>query len=470
MRLRGKLFLMTSSLIAFTATVVGFRLYYLQRRLALEEVGRQKAGVVANMEAIVREAYLTRDPLLAVNFVKLMGRANPELGWLSVTGPDGHIAASIETKFLGVPRSELVVPKKFDWMEQPVSLQGERLGVVEAGFDRMMIEEKIEDSLSAFARRLAGAGVLALSLGFLGSLFLSMHLLGPIRQLRAAAVEIGRGKFGLSVPLQRRDEIGDLARQFNLMAGRLKELDTMKQDFVNSTTHELRSPLSAIESHINLMLHELETATGISSAMRTEWLSSFGHIKTSATRLNRFISDLLDMAKIERGRFEFNLRPLVLAPVVAEVIAFLRPAAQEKGLTLDMDLNLGGSFVRADADRLHQVFVNLIGNAVKFVPAGGRIRVTAQLEDKKWAHVSVADTGPGISENLMPRLFGKFEQDLKLKPTISTQAGTGLGLAICKGIIEGHGGRIWAQSKPSRGTTMHFTLPVSEGRHKGDES
>ena len=172
------------------------------------------------------------------------------------------------------------------------------------------------------------------------------------------------------------------------------------------------------------------------------------------------VMDLLDAARIQSGQaISIQPQPLPVGPLLAEAVEAFRLQAEQKCQRLVCETADGVSHVLADNDRLHQVLSNLIGNAVKFTPEGGLIRVTAEPEANGMVRFSVSDTGPGIPQELLPRLFQPFAQAAD-----TASLGTGLGLAISKGIVEAHGGEIQAHTVPGEGTTFTFTLPAARGR------
>ena len=166
--------------------------------------------------------------------------------------------------------------------------------------------------------------------------------------------------------------------------------------------------------------------------------------------MNRLIQDLLDVAKIESGTFSIDSRPLDVSALLRETLDQFGALVEDQNLELERDANPDLPPVSADLDRVLQVFSNLIGNAVKFTPQGGRIVLRADRWDGA-VRFSVADTGPGIPPESLPYLFDRFWQARSAR-----RAGAGLGLTICKGIIEAHGGRIWTESEEGQGSTFHF--------------
>jgi FixJ family two-component response regulator/two-component sensor histidine kinase len=170
------------------------------------------------------------------------------------------------------------------------------------------------------------------------------------------------------------------------------------------------------------------------------------------------INDVLDLSKIESGSSEVKFNRVSLSSLVHEVIETLRPVAAEKAIRLDPIVTERSIFVLADPDKINQVLMNLIGNAIKFTPASGTVTVSASRNDQKNVQVSVSDTGPGVLPSERKTIFDKFYQiadEEGAKPK-----GTGLGLAICKALVELHGGKIWVESEVKQGSTFNFTLPA----------
>ncbi|OGS07922.1 MAG: hypothetical protein A2270_02625 [Elusimicrobia bacterium RIFOXYA12_FULL_51_18] len=460
MKLQSRFFITISLLTAFILAFITFSMVAVNKRLLAKEADMRQETALETTVGIVREAYLTRDTILMVNYLKLVKQDHTEIGWLCITDSTGKVQASLDMNLLGMERSHIRLPENIRLLSRTVSSNAGTLGSVEVGFDMNIVETHLQASMFKIKKRIAIAGLWALVLGFIGSYLLALNLSGPIRVLSMAAGEIGKGNLEASLPtVKRRDELGDLSKAFLEMATHLKELDQMKQDFVSGTTHEFRSPLGIIESHATAVMQDLEAVKGIPENYRNDWLSSMSHIKSSSLRLNRFISDLLNMAKIERGKMNLNLQVVPLSGIIEETLLFFSPKAAEKKIDLLKDIPSHLPLVNADDDRIRQVLINLIGNALKFTPSGGKITAGARVQPQGWIYVNVVDTGPGIPGEFMSRIFSKFEQAKGLSPRAG-ERGTGLGLAICKGIVEGHGGEIGVKSQTGQGSEFYFTLPI----------
>ncbi|MDA8064358.1 MAG: ATP-binding protein [Thermaerobacter sp.] len=230
-----------------------------------------------------------------------------------------------------------------------------------------------------------------------------------------------------------------------------RRLEQMRRDFVANVSHELQTPLTSLQGFAETLLDE----RGIKPADRRRFLEI---IRAEAGRLARLIDDLLDLSRIESGSLELKRRRVDLARVVRQAADSRGRAVAEAGLTMELDL-APDLFAFADPDRVVQVLTNLLTNAVKYTPSGGSVRITTAGGARE-VRVQVADTGVGIPEADLPRIFERFYRVDKGRSRVS--GGTGLGLAIAKHLVEVQGGRIEVQSEVGRGSTFSFTLPRAE--------
>lgn len=171
--------------------------------------------------------------------------------------------------------------------------------------------------------------------------------------------------------------------------------------------------------------------------------------------MNRLIEDLLDATRLERGRLSVDLSPVRLRAIVGEADTMLRPLADGRGIQFEVLCSDDSAFILGDPARILQVLSNLVGNALKFTPHGGRVELRARAEQEA-ALVQVEDTGPGIPRDEVPHLFNQFWQAHD-----ADRRGVGLGLSIARGIVEAHGGRIWVESEPGSGSTFSFVIPLA---------
>jgi signal transduction histidine kinase len=234
---------------------------------------------------------------------------------------------------------------------------------------------------------------------------------------------------------------------------KLKEIDKMKADFVASVSHELRNPLTTIKGYLDLL------SEGEGGSVSKEQLGFLNIIDESSGRLLNLINDLLTVSKIESATLRVNKKLLSLNDVFEKVAKVMIPEAKNKGLKLEVTLDKDLPLVEADPDRLDQVLINLVSNAIKFTLQGGLIEISSSVKNGALL-ASVKDSGPGVSEMDKKRLFDKF---FRSQQAITQNVkGTGLGLAIAKGIVEQHHGKIWLESELGKGSTFYFSLPIKK--------
>ena len=238
---------------------------------------------------------------------------------------------------------------------------------------------------------------------------------------------------------------------------RLRNLDQLKDEFISMVSHDLRGPLNAVTMITDTLIG------GEYGALGDEQSRLVRLVQNSTRKLAAFVANILDAAKIRSGQFKFFVKEVRLQEVLPRLTPLLAVSAASRGVELGHDVPDDLPAVAADPEKLDQVFNNLIGNALKFTPRGGAIRVTAALDGDSVRCV-VRDTGLGIRAEDMGRLFVKFQQADVEHQRAMRMEGTGLGLSICKTIVEGHGGRIWVESEPGKGSAFYFTLPVCSAR------
>lgn len=238
--------------------------------------------------------------------------------------------------------------------------------------------------------------------------------------------------------------VGKVLAMHNITA--FKALDKLKSEFVSYVSHDLKNPLMLISGYAGILEEELEGELGEHAA----------NINRTVERMRGFIDDLLDLSRIEMG-IEAEFKLVDLSGVLAAAAANMQVLAAQKGVALEVETGEGELLVRGSSVRLGQAIANLVGNAIKFTPPGGRVVARAGLEEGL-AVVRVADTGPGIPAALQGKLFQKFS---KLGQETTRQGeGHGLGLAIVRSVVEAHGGRVWVESEAGEGSTFAFALPL----------
>jgi|CXWL01.1.fsa_nt_gi signal transduction histidine kinase len=277
---------------------------------------------------------------------------------------------------------------------------------------------------------------------FISKPWKTAELLATIRQ----AIE----HYDLIVEARSKTEEIELANK------KLKTMYEMQKEFTSTVSHELRTPLASIKTAIDLVVKK---TLGEINADQEEVL---GRAKKNVDRLKRLIDDILDLTKMEAGKLSMNFAMGDVNRLIQEVADSQKDVAQSRGLVIKTEFDQQIPQVPIDQDRIVQVLNNLVGNALKFTKEGGITVKTQNKSQENHIVVSVIDTGKGIAEEDLAKLFQKFQQ---IESSVENEeGGTGLGLAISKEIIFSHGGKIWAESKLGEGTAFNFVLPVQERR------
>jgi two-component system, NtrC family, sensor histidine kinase GlrK len=282
------------------------------------------------------------------------------------------------------------------------------------------------------------------------SFVITRSITKPITILKNKTREIAQGKLDGNLAISSPPEIRELAAAFNLMCQKLNELEKMKADFFASMSHELRTPLTSIKEGTGLLLE------GVGGAISDKQQRLLSIVAEESRRLIHLVNSLLDLSKMEAGMMAYNFEKSALTPLINKALVEITPLLEAKEIKLETEIAAELPAVRMDRERLLQALRNLVGNAVKFTPKAGRVRVAVRSLDGK-VEVSVRDTGPGIAPEHLKTIFDKFYQG-PLKGAFSAN-GTGLGLAIAKHIITSHGGQIWAENDPVQGSAFVFVLP-----------
>jgi signal transduction histidine kinase len=316
--------------------------------------------------------------------------------------------------------------------------------------------------------------VLALLLGFV----VSWSFILPVREAHAFLGRVAIGDFGSTIRVANRDEFGELANRMNRMSReleglydeqsraaaelqrlneRLAQASQAKSDFLASMSHELRTPLNAIIGFSEVLS---ERMFGELNEKQDEYLKD---IYSSGTHLLSLINDILDLSKIEAGRMELELTDFDLPQAIDNTLTLVRERAGRRAIALHQSVEEHLGEIKGDERKVKQVLLNLLSNALKFTPEGGRVEVLARVVDGM-AEISVTDTGVGIAPEDQEAIFEEFRQ---VGTAEKKAEGTGLGLTLCRKFIELHGGRIWVKSQVGAGSTFSFTVPLhADGRAK----
>jgi two-component system, OmpR family, sensor kinase len=304
------------------------------------------------------------------------------------------------------------------------------------------------DVLAVLLRPLFWAGLSALAVSVIIALVIAQSIYRPIRHLSQAAENIAQGKYDHTVPVSGPPEIRELAKNFNLMAFRIKESQLQLRHFVADVSHQLKSPLTSIQGFAQAMLD----GTAADTDTRTK---AAGIIVDESKRMIRQVNELLELSRMQSGQIKMLREPLDIHEIINQCLDILALRLEEKQLKVRTELNFNG-FVMGDADRLEDVISNLLDNAIKNSPPQSLIFIRTVRNPDQALEVEISDEGPGIPPEEIPYLFDRFHQSGGLKP------GFGLGLSIAREIVVAHGGRIAVTSNPGQGARFTITLPTGQ--------
>ena len=279
-----------------------------------------------------------------------------------------------------------------------------------------------------------------------------LDLMMTIASHVAVAVDNARAYTELATLTEHLEQrVQDRTQELQTANERLQEHDRRRSKFVSVASHELRTPMTSIKGFVENMLDGL---TGELSERQGHYLQ---RIKHNVDRLTRIINQLLDWSRLDVGRIDIKPEPLIIGDFVTEVVDGFQTLAAEKSIVLEVVPCDHPLTVRADRDKLEQIFWNLLGNALKFTPKSGRVSVACNTSDGDWVQVVVTDSGCGIAPHELPKVFNEFS---KVESAVPTSQGAQLGLFITKSLVHLHGGKMWVESRLGVGTQFFFTLPM----------
>jgi len=328
-------------------------------------------------------------------------------------------------------------------LSRPIVVQGERVGTAVVRFTGSGLGGADEALEIALLRAIAGASGLAALLALLTGLAVARRITRPVTQLIRVTRAMGGGDRAARVgPVAAPGELRELATAFDQMADGLDREEQLRRDLVADIAHELRTPIAVLQAGHEALLDGVAEPT-------PEQLAS---LRDEVLRLARMVGDLQTLAAADAAAMQLTLRPGDLASIAATAADSLAGQFEAAGITLCRQLTPVP--VLADAHWLHQVVTNLLTNALKFTPAGGRVTIEAGPADGQ-ARLRVSDTGAGIPAEELPRIFNRFWRGRQA----STVSGSGIGLAIAAELAQAHGGQLTAASQPGQGTELTLTLP-----------
>ena len=287
------------------------------------------------------------------------------------------------------------------------------------------------------------------------SLLVSRQVVAPVQEMMLASQRISEGHYNERVQVpgdvskDELDELSQLALRFNRMAASLEQTEVIRRQLIADVTHELRTPLTAVKGSMEGLIDGVLPADE----------ATFQQIISEAERLQRLVNDLQELSRVEAGAYELIIHSYRVSDLLAATEARLGRQFEEKDVSLEIALPNDLPQVLADEDRIGQVLLNLVGNALQYTPPGGKVQVTATAQGGE-VYIAVTDSGMGIPVEHLPHLFTRFYRVDKSRSRAG--GGSGIGLTIAKYLVEAQGGSIWAQSEGAgRGSTFTFSLPIA---------
>jgi signal transduction histidine kinase len=346
---------------------------------------------------------------------------------------------------------DIRIPEKVinEWMER----------VSAARLENQMEVEQVNRSLNHRARTsiqnaLIGLGISSV-VGLIGVVYLAYSMIRPLKELMRGIRSISKDRNSELVKVRSDDELGELAKAFNEMADRLRQEERLRSDFISMLSHEIRTPLTSIRESVNMVNEEV---MGPITPRQHKFLEIAG---SEIGRICDLLNHLMQASRLEPGALKLHFENIDSYALISACLERMKPTAESKNISLICEIPPDTPDIFADAQYLQQVFLNLIGNAIKFSDPGSHVWVRVGGSDRSdMLNFMVADDGPGILEEDQTKLFNKFYRAPNVREHLD---GVGLGLSITKNIIEAHSGAIWVESRIGQGSTFIFNLPVASG-------
>jgi two-component system sensor histidine kinase BaeS len=347
--------------------------------------------------------------------------------------------------------AEMVVPSSF---QRHMAAMGSMMSSMMGGSVQTLDQSLYTNYQAAVSEALTLAAVAATVTAVIASLLISRQVVAPVQAMMVASRRVAEGHYeervrvAGNIPKQEQDELGRLALSFNQMADRLERTESMRRQLIGDVTHELRTPLTTIKGYME----------GLMDGVLPPDEETYTQIYREADRLQRLVNDLQELSRVEAGAYELHLQPASVKVLVDSTIGRLGRQFQEKGVSLTVQIAPDLPPVKVDEDRIGQVLLNLVGNALQYTPLGGSVQITATGQPA-WVQIAIADTGIGIPPEHLPHVFTRF---YRVDKSRSRQGGgSGIGLTIAKHLVEAHGGSLWVESPGTgKGSTFIFTVPV----------
>ena len=376
-----------------------------------------------------------------------------------------HLAWKVFLSYVVVVLVGVVVLASATRLSVPAAFDRHMAGMITmmSGINKMGNAQPLETELysnykSAMTEALSLAAAAALIAAVIASLLISHQVVEPVQRMMRISHRIAEGEYeerlkvAGNVQSNQLDELDQLGLTFNQMADKLEKIESMRLQLIGDVTHELRTPLTAIKGYMEALIDGVLPGTP----------ETYQQVYSEADRLQRLVNDLQELSRVEAGAYQINLESLSPANLIGTVITYLNRQFEEKGILLEEKLDANLPNVFADKDRILQVLTNLIGNALQYTAAGGKVVISA-TEVKSEILISISDSGIGISPDNLSLIFNRFYRTDKSRARAS--GGSGIGLTIAQALVKAHHGRIWAESPgEGKGSTFTFSLPAIKNK------
>ncbi|MCX5781680.1 MAG: HAMP domain-containing sensor histidine kinase [Elusimicrobia bacterium] len=478
MSLRTKFTIYISLLILFVILGISISIFISQKSMYSTLLEQTRERIFRDLVYTCNESLVVRDEIQIFNVISSVIKVHsPKIVYAGYVSPFGTVLfksrdheESLKYRISSVSGEtieDFFSPNKKEQIREysvPFFIREEYRGTIRVGFSQSYHERQIKEMLVLLTKKIFEAAAIAFAAGIIIANILAFYLNKPILALAVAAESIGNGDLNARVEIDRRDELGSLGHSFNKMSKKLKELDVMKDSFVSSVSHELRSPLAAIGGYCDFLLDALNK-----NLTKEKQEKSLKIIKDAAIRLTGFVNNILDLTKIKAGHFELRKVPVDIYQITCEIVSLFESLAEKQKKKIKIDISEHLPNVNADQEKIKQIMTNLLGNALKFTSENDVITISAKVVEphrgislraglRRYLEVWVQDTGIGIPQEDLRSVFDKFYQVSESET--KKPKGTGLGLAIVAEIIKMHDGKVWVESVLGKGSTFKFILPM----------
>lgn len=473
MNLRVKFTLYISFLLLIVVIGVSYNIFIAQKKFLTHQFSENRTKAFESFVSMCNEAVKVKDDLQVHNAINLLITTyKPSVvysGYVNSNGVMMYVSRdnnrNIDSEF-----KRRIIKSSEKFSDQYSSLSGERIfefvaplfvdganeGTFVVGFSQDEMQKQINIGISTMTYQIKVVAAIAMFMAILLANFLGYTFAKPLRLLTDAAEQISQGNLDVELNVKRKDEIGMLSATFNNMAKQIKELDAMKDSFVSSVSHELRSPLSAIDGYCDLLIDGIEK-----KYPEEQQLKGLHIIKQATIRLTSFINNILDLAKIKANKLEIKKTQTDIRALVIEIVSLFQPLASQQQKSIEYEISGDIPLLTIDGEKIKQVITNLIGNAMKFTKENGKIIVKMSSNSpgygENYVEIWVQDDGIGIPKNQVDLVFEKFYQ--VQEGEFKRPKGTGLGLTIVFEMVKLHKGYVWAESDLGKGTIFKFVLP-----------